>query len=62
MEQNENNKMETAREENAEATQMSHEDNAATTQMSHEEMQKKLKRDLRSHRKKFSVQSNMTTY
>lgn len=44
MEQNENNKMETAREENAEATQMSHEDNAATTQMSHEEMQKKLKK------------------
>ena len=35
MEQNENNKIETTREENAEATQMSHEDNAATTQMSH---------------------------
>ena len=34
----------TLREENAEATQMSHEDNAATTQMSHEEMQKKLKK------------------
>lgn len=33
MEQNENNKIETAREENAEATQMSH-----------EEMQKKLKK------------------
>ena len=55
MEQNENNKIETAREENAEATQMSHEDNAATTQTSHEdnaatiqtsheEMQKKLKK------------------
>ena len=44
MEQNENNKIETTREENAEATQMSHEDNAATTQMSHEEMQKKLKK------------------
>ena len=43
MEQNENNKIETAREENAEATQMSHEDNAAT-QTSHEEMQKKLKK------------------
>ena len=44
MEQNENNKIETAREENAEATQKSHEDNAATTQTSHEEMQKKLKK------------------
>ena len=44
MEQNENNKIETVREENAEATQMSHEDNAATTQTSHEEMQKKLKK------------------
>ena len=43
MEQNENNKIETAREENAE-TQTSHEENAATTQMSHEEMQKKLKK------------------
>ena len=44
MEQNENNKIETAREENAAATQASHEDNTATTQTSHEEMQKKLKK------------------
>jgi membrane fusion protein (multidrug efflux system) len=44
MEQNENNKIGTAREENAATTQASHEDNAATTQMSHEEMQKKLKK------------------
>ena len=44
MEQNENNKIETVREENAATTQASHEDNAATTQMSHEEMQKKLKK------------------
>ena len=43
MEQNENNKIENTREENA-ATLASHEDNAATTQMSHEEMQKKLKK------------------
>ena len=43
MEQNENNKIETAREENAATTQASHEDNAAT-QTSHEEMQKKLKK------------------
>lgn len=43
MEQNENNKIETAREENAATTQTSHEDNAAT-QSSHEEMQKKLKK------------------
>lgn len=43
MEQNENNKIENTREENA-VTQASHEDNAATTQMSHEEMQKKLKK------------------
>ena len=42
MEQNENNKIENAREEKA-ATQVSHEDNAAT-QASHEEMQKKLKK------------------
>ena len=46
MEQNENNKIETAREENAATTQTSHEDNAAT-QSSHEEMQKKLKKQLR---------------
>ena len=38
MEQNENNKIETAREDNAATTQASHEDNAAT-QTSHEEMQ-----------------------
>lgn len=44
MEQNENNKIGTVREENAATTQASHEDNAATTQMSHEEMQKKLKK------------------
>ena len=44
MEQNENNKIETAREENAATTQTSQEDNAATTQISHEEMQKKLKK------------------
>ena len=44
MEQNENNKIETAREENEATNQMSHEDNAATTQTSHEEMQKKLKK------------------
>ena len=43
MEQNENNKIETAREDNAATTQASHEDNAAT-QTSHEEMQKKLKK------------------
>ena len=43
MEQNENNKIETAREETAATTQTSHEDNAAT-QSSHEEMQKKLKK------------------
>ena len=43
MEQNENNKIETAREDNAATTQMSHEDNVAT-QTSHEEMQKKLKK------------------
>ena len=43
MEQNEKNKIETAREENAATTQTSHEDNAAT-QSSHEEMQKKLKK------------------
>ena len=44
MEQNENNKIGTVREENAATTQASHEDNAATTQTSHEEMQKKLKK------------------
>ena len=44
MEQNENNKIETAREDNAATTQTSHEDNAATIQTSHEEMQKKLKK------------------
>ena len=44
MEQNENNKIETAREDNATTTQTSHEDNAATIQTSHEEMQKKLKK------------------
>ena len=43
MEQNENNKIETSREDNAATTQASHEDNAAT-QTSHEEMQKKLKK------------------
>ena len=44
MEQNENNKIETAREDNAATTQTSHEDNTATIQTSHEEMQKKLKK------------------
>ena len=54
MEQNENNKIETAREDNAATTQTSHEDNAATIQTSHEEMQKKLKKQRQSHRRSYS--------